>query len=99
MPAQLRAIGTEPFWSVTVDGTALTWTTPENVAGTRLQSRRSDTDGAARFEADAGGTRYVLVLTPVPCSDGMSDRLHAYSATWTVGTHVLRGCANAGLAP
>lgn len=99
VPAQLRAIGTEPFWAVTVEGTALTWTTPDNSAGTRLQARRSETAEGARFEAEAGAMRHVLVIGPGPCSDGMSDRVHAYSATWTVGARVMRGCANPGLAP
>lgn len=99
IPVQLRAFGTEPFWSIAVDGAAMTWTTPENAAGTRLTARRTDTANGARFEAGEGGERYVLTIGPGPCSDGMSDRTHAYTATWTVGARTERGCANPGLTP
>jgi heat shock protein HslJ len=83
-----RAVGTEPFWSLTMDGQRIRYQpadgTPVSVArprpiigfnGERYQSRRMTVD-----------------ITHVECNDGMSDRTFKDTVTVTLGARTLRGC-------
>lgn len=93
-PAALQALGTEPFWSVRLDGSQLTYTSPELPAGitVELDSRQQSGPGlqaAARLD----GQPVRLTLGPGPCSDGMSDTVYPWTAQWQHGGIQLRGCA------
>ena len=90
----LRAIGTEPFWSVEI--------TPETLAYSAVDSSglRADNPGptlqgtTAVYAAAAGdGTTLVVTLIATECSDGMSDRTYPLTARVEVGRQTLNGCA------
>lgn len=83
-----RALGTEPFWSLTIDGSTIRY----QPAGGRVVS-------VARPRPIVGfnGERYVarrmtVDITHVECSDGMSDRTFHDTVTVMLGGRTLRGC-------
>ena len=83
-----RALGTEPFWALTIDGSTIRY----QPAGGRAVS-------VARPRPIVGfnGERYVtrrmtVDITHVECSDGMSDRTFHDTVTVTLGGRTLRGC-------
>jgi len=93
-PAVLQAAGTEPFWGVRVDGAALAYTTPDTKQNPRhFVGVRELQDGALRVQGGEGGNAFRLTLKREPCSDGMSDLTHPYTAEFVLGTETLRGCA------
>jgi Predicted membrane protein len=90
-----HAFGNEPFWSVEVRGTTLVFKTPEDQAGVVLQGRRVPSlVGTVILGRDEAG-EFHLGITPGECSDGMSDRIHAYAATFIHGGRTYKGCAQA----
>lgn len=90
-----RVVGTEPFWSVRVDGRSLLFATPENPAGRTLAARGEwKEDGAVEFRGDDRGKPFVLRLVRGECSDGMSDRRYALTATFGIDATRYRGCAD-----
>lgn len=93
-PASLQAAGVEPFWSVKVEGEALTYTTPETMdAPRRLQAtRRLDADGLHLAGKD-GGVPFRLDVRRAPCSDGMSDMAYPFSVSWRLDGKTQQGCA------
>jgi uncharacterized membrane protein len=90
----MRALGTEPFWNAAIDGRCVTYSTPENQAGTRIWTRIGDGPEGPIFTGTYQGKPFVLVVRPSPrCSDGMSDRLYEWRAELTVGGEKRSGCA------
>jgi uncharacterized membrane protein len=91
----ISALGTEPFWSVTVDGTALTLKRPDaadlafTAPGAAMQPGR-----ATWIAKAADGTQLTLTIYASDCSDGMSDRKYPWVAEVAVLNETLRGCAN-----
>jgi heat shock protein HslJ len=90
-----RALGTEPFWSVTIGGGRMVYDDPE---GKRVTVRTP----AAR--PSFNGRRYVtrrlsIDITRQQCSDGMSDRIYADTVRVTVDGRALEGCGGAILPP
>lgn len=88
-----RAVGTEPFWSVTMDSRTI-----------RYQPMEGRVVSVAKPRPITGfnGERYVtrnltLDITHVECSDGMSDRTYRDTVTLTVNGRRLRGCGGAVL--
>lgn len=91
---QLRAIGTEPFWGARIEGRCVTYSHPEDQAGTRVWTRfeGSATDGS--WSGALGGSPFVLRTRAAPgCSDGMSDNLYPIAVTLAVGGEQRTGCA------
>lgn len=88
-----QALGTEPFWSVEVKSDALVYTTPENPAGTRIAYTTAKVGSDIRFFGELGGEKVILLLVPGICSDGMSDTVYPFHATWSIGSEIQRGCA------
>ncbi len=90
----LRAIGTEPFWSVELTGTEMVYTSTEP-PGQRAPRPEPVVQGTtATWEAEtADGTRLKVTLIATECSDGMSDRTYPLTAMVTVGDLALTGCA------
>ncbi len=82
-----RALGTEPFWSVTVRQGRATLERPDRppltVPVTLTQDPR-----ALRYI----GEGLTLMATPGPCSDGMSDALYADRVQVAFGEGTLKGC-------
>jgi uncharacterized membrane protein len=96
--AAFRAVGTEPFWAAQVQGRCVTYSNPEDQAGTRVWTRfTAGAGGGGTWEGALGGRRFALTIRPAPgCSDGMSDRRYPFAAELVVGGERRSGCAAAG---
>lgn len=99
IPAEFRALGTEPFWAVhTVSsgngGIALRYSTPENSEGSAIaiEDELVETQ-MRRLSGMMGDQPFAIELTVAPCSDGMSDRNYPFTAQVTLGDQTLAGCA------
>ena len=89
-------VGTEPFWGGTVTGTSVRYMVPERQFGDVVETRRSYGPGRETYSGSFRGRPFVLTLTRAPCSDGMSERPFAFSATLQVLGETRRGCADPG---
>lgn len=90
----VRALGTEPFWSVELTGTEMVYTTPEPPEQRAPQPRAVVQGTTARFEGrTATGTPLSVTLVATECSDGMSDRTYPLTAMVKIGETSLNGCA------
>lgn len=90
-----RAIGTEPFWGVRVQGGNLVFTTPEDQQGQVLPASMRMEGEATIYSGGEAGRAYSLTLTPGECSDGMSDRVFGHKAEFVLGEARFAGCAAA----
>ncbi|MFZ2997891.1 COG3650 family protein [Sphingobium sp.] len=82
-----HAIGTEPFWAVTVIGSTATLERPDKDR-IRFAVSRSADPVAIRYQ----GNGFAMTLTPGPCSDGMSDSLWSDRVAVAFGEGTLKGC-------
>lgn len=90
----VRALGTEPFWSVELTGTELVYTTPEPPEQSAPQPRPVVQGTTATYVTEtADGTALSVTLVATECSDGMSDRTYPLTALVKVGEATLTGCA------
>jgi uncharacterized membrane protein len=95
LPAEFRALGTEPFWNAEVGKGELKWTTPENQSadGVTVPVVRADGAENALFTATIDGQPLQLLVTPGACSDGMSDNVYPWTVERTLGEETVQGCA------
>jgi len=82
-PSPLQCLGTEPFWSVAIDGNVLTYNTPDlkpiaAQVGSVQQSRNSTI--VWRVVPKDGPVASATIEAHQACSDGMSDRVFSFSA-------------------
>ena len=90
----LRAIGTEPFWGARIAGRCVIYSTPEDLAGTRIWTRYTPAADGGVWTGVLGGRRFELTTRAAPgCSDGMSDRRYPIAVTLLVGSERRTGCA------
>lgn len=90
----VRALGTEPFWSVELTGTEMVYTTPGPIEQRAPQPRALVQGTTATLEGrTAEGTMISVTLVATECSDGMSDRTYPLTAMVKVGDTSLNGCA------
>ena len=89
----LRFTGTEPFWGGEVDGTTLTYSTPEDQDGTAVAVERFAGRGGIAFSGVLDGADFEMTVTPLECSDGMSDRTYPFTVTLEIGEDKRNGCA------
>ncbi len=89
-----RIIGTEPFWGGTVTPDEIIYSTPENQQGETIAVTLAYGPDREVYSGQLGGRPFVLTLTDGPCSDGMSDNVHRFTATLEVDDETRRGCAN-----
>lgn len=90
----VRALGTEPFWSVELTGTEMVYTTPEPPEQRAPQPDPVVQGTTATYTAEtADGTALSVTLIATECSDGMSDRTYPLTAMAKVGEQELAGCA------
>ena len=88
-----HAFGNEPFWSVQARGGTLVFATPDNQGGVTLLGRRVPSlVGTVILGSGPRGDVHFGV-TPGKCSDGMSDRSHAYPSTFIYDGVTYKGCA------
>lgn len=90
----VRALGTEPFWSVELTADHLAYTSPDGGETTASRPDMVLQGTVASFEGvtDKGST-LSLTLTATECSDGMSDRTYPLTAIVKLGDRLLTGCA------
>jgi uncharacterized membrane protein len=90
----LRAVGTEPFWGAKIEGRCVTYSHPEDQAGTRIWTHFSGTGSAGEWRGAYEGKPFVLRTSRMAgCSDGMSDRRYPLAVTLSVAGEDRRGCA------
>ena len=90
-----RAFGTEPFWGVNVEGTRLTYTTPENQAGVVMEGTRKTLADGVEISGQHDGKPFVLTVSNGTCSDGMSDNTYSMVSTFRYGDIDYKGCGEA----
>ena len=90
-----RAFGTEPFWGVNVEGTRLTYTTPENQAGVVMEGTRKTLADGVEISGQHDGKPFVLTVGNGTCSDGMSDNTYSMVSTFRYGDIDYKGCGEA----
>ncbi len=90
----VRALGTEPFWSVELTGTELVYATAGSPEQRARQPNPMVQGTTATWEAEtADGTTLSVTLIATECSDGMSDRTYPLTAMVKLGEQDLTGCA------
>lgn len=82
-----RAIGTEPFWAVTIAGSTATLQRPDHPPAYFAVVKKED-DRAIRYNGDG----FTLTVTEGPCSDGMSDAVWSDRVQVAFGGGTLKGC-------
>ena len=85
-----RAIGTEPFWSVTVKGSIATLERPDKPP-VHFPIARTDDGRTLRYVSNG----FTMTVTEGPCSDGMSDAIWADRVALSFGEGTLKGCGGA----
>ena len=89
----LRALGTEPFWSVELNGTEMIYTSPEPGELRAPQPAPVMQGTIAIYENQVQDQEFKVTLTATECSDGMSDRTYPLTAIVKIGDRTLTGCA------
>jgi len=90
----VRALGTEPFWSLEFTGTELVYSTPEPPELRAPQPKPVMQGTVATYEAStADGVAVKATLSATECSDGMSDRTYPLTAIIEIGGETRTGCA------
>lgn len=87
-----EAFGTEPFWNVSVDGSTLYYTQPDQPDRTLTATRSGSADEPV-YKGTSENTEFTLTVTDGECGDGMSDNTFTHKATFRYGEIVLSGCA------
>jgi uncharacterized membrane protein len=88
-----HAFGNEPFWSVQARGGTIVFTTPEDQRGVTLLGRRVPSLVGTVILGSGPRGDFHFGVTPGKCSDGMSDRSHAYTSTFIYDGVTYKGCA------
>ncbi len=88
-----HAFGNEPFWSVQARGGTLVFTTPDDQKGVTLLGRRVPSLVGTVILGSGPKGEFHFGVTPGDCSDGMSDRTHAFNSTFIYGGTTYKGCA------
>ncbi|QIG80578.1 META domain-containing protein [Stakelama tenebrarum] len=84
-----RAIGTEPFWSLTIDADTMRFERPDHPP---LVRERPQARVALASQNFATRDMLVQVFSARSCSDGMSDRTYPDTVQVTVNGTRYRGC-------
>lgn len=88
------ATGTEPFWSADVAAGSLRYATPEIPDGVSATVTEAKDGTGMRYSGTLQGQALDLLIQPGKCSDGMSDKVYAYTAKLLLGATALHGCAD-----
>jgi uncharacterized membrane protein len=90
----ITAVGTEPFWDITITGRSVTWSDPEteNRAGRVGKPRLSSGKAVWKGQVSGHGA-FTLTVTRGPCSDGMSDFTYPLTVKVKTADLTLNGCA------
>ena len=90
----LRAVGTEPFWGLSITGGEIILERPDFPASRGPNPGFVMEDGQAvwRTRTTDGGD-LMVTMRQAACSDGMSDLAYVYVAEVQSGDETLSGCA------
>ncbi|MBX3476955.1 MAG: hypothetical protein KF910_05075 [Brevundimonas sp.] len=91
----LRALGTEPFWSVDIGPDGVRYAGVDRPERTAPNPGPVMTGTVATWTTEAQGEALEITLIATECSDGMSDRTYPLTARVKVGEETLQGCAAA----
>lgn len=86
-PISYKAIGTEPFWAVTVKGATAVLERPDS-GPVRFSINRHNEGQKVRYVGDG----FTMIVTEGPCSDGMSDSVWSDRVSVAFGGGTLKGC-------
>jgi uncharacterized membrane protein len=89
-PAIYRALGTEPFWSLTLDGREMVFT-EANAPGQRIVQPQPKVIIGFAGEIYQS-PRIGVNIVHTPCSDGMSDRTFPDKVQLRIDGRSLEGC-------
>ncbi|TIX49754.1 COG3650 family protein [Alteraurantiacibacter aquimixticola] len=89
---KVEMTGTEPFWNAEAVNGTLTYSTPEDMAGTTIAVTRFAGRGGLSFSGELDGKPLDVAVTPGTCSDGMSDRTYPLTVTLQLGDEQRNGC-------
>jgi len=90
-PTAYRAIGTEPFWSLTITRDQLIYDDVEDRRTAIRKPRPQTVNGNVYFRTRA----MTVAIRNQECSDGMSDRRFADAVRVKIGRRTLNGCGRA----
>lgn len=98
---EFRASGNEPFWSVLVTDTTITFHALGSEPLVFHEFDVEETASGLRFTADSSADHGMLVLELVtkPCNDSMADVQFEFGASVATGGTTYSGCAKRGLDP
>lgn len=91
------ARGTEPFWSVRSGQDGVVLERPGVAAISGPFNGVTESDGDRRIESETPSGLLVVQLTPVPCSNGMSDSIFGWTAKATLRNEEWSGCGFEGM--
>ena len=90
----MTALGTEPFWNLTIKGTAFKLTRPDQPAVSGVAPGAVIVPGQAVWSVPVtSATGMKVTLSMSECSDGMSDNRYPMTAEVVLGELTLVGCA------
>ena len=93
IPANLRALGTEPFWSAKIANGRMIYSTPESPDGATFPVSRKPAGDGVVFTGVIDGKPIELEVSAARCSDGMSDTIYPFAVVRRIGPDIQRGCA------
>ncbi|MCC7007924.1 MAG: hypothetical protein IT184_03835 [Acidobacteria bacterium] len=92
-----RGRGNEPFWSVEVVGTMMTFKPADGATITASPVAVEQMSGGRRYVARAAGQAVATVtVLDQPCTDSMSGQPFPSRVTVQIGAFEARGCGGAG---
>ena len=99
-PGEVRALGNEPFWAVSVTAAGLELSMPDLERPLVFPAAAPVADGRKRtWTSELAGTpahRLQLVVGPARCKDGMSGAWYGLAAEAVFDGRALTGCAMEG---
>jgi heat shock protein HslJ len=90
-PLPYKAVGTEPFWSVTIERAQMTYQPADGRSVRVATPRPTPIRNGRRYRTPT----LTVDITAGPCSDGMSDRRYPEKVQVRIGRRVLNGCGGA----
>lgn len=95
IPRDFHALGTEPFWGMTVTGQEVRYATPEITESLGSDVVRGGGAMQQSLSGRLGEVPFALTVRAGRCSDGMSDRVYPFTAYLRIGDRDVKGCAAA----
>ena len=85
-------LGTEPFWGGEITGTSLKYSWSEEPDEVAIPVKRFTGRNGLSFSGTLKGAAFEMMITPLECSDGMSERSYPFTVTLKIGDDLRNGC-------